>query len=376
LKRGSPAAPITALDALTPLVGDTGTALVKFDVTDERCYVFVIRRGDEGKPQLQVVTLEISRAELANRVAAFRESLATRALDWEKPARELYDLVLRPAESLLASSSRLVIAPDGPLWELPFRALLDDQKRTVAERVAISLTPSLSTLLQDAQRKTETANDKLVVFANPAVSPSGNTLAEATTSLLHTPWTPLPQMERQAHGLEQLYPRGKVRAFVGDAAREQTAKRELPDAGTIEFATHGVLNDRSPIYSYLLLSQRDLAPNEDGLLEARELMRMQLRARLAILCGCETARGRLGAGEGVIGLSWALLVAGCPSTIVSQWKVDEAATTPLMLALHKQLLAGRPGVEALRRAMLDLRKDERYRHPFYWAPFMLIGDPR
>jgi CHAT domain-containing protein/tetratricopeptide (TPR) repeat protein len=375
LKRGSPATPIASLDALTPLISDGRTSVLKFDVTDERCYLFIIGRGDNAKPQLQVLTLEISRAELANRVAAFRESLANRSLDWQKPARELYNLIFRPAEALL-EAGRLVIAPDGPLWELPFRTLLDDQKRAVAERVAISVTPSLSTLLQQAERKPETASDKLVVFANPAVAPKGNTLAEATTSLLHTTWAPLPQMERQARVLEQLYPRGKVRAFIGEAAREQTAKRELPDAGTIEFATHGVLNDRSPLYSYLLLSQRDLAPNEDGLLEARELLRMQLRARLAILCGCETARGQLGAGEGMVGLSWALLVAGCPSIIVSQWKVDEAATTPLMLALHKELLAGTPRAEALRRAMLELRKDERYRHPFYWAPFMLIGDPR
>ena len=137
-----------------------------------------------------------------------------------------------------------------------------------------------------------------------------------------------------------------------------------------------MLNNRSPLYSYLLLSQRDLAPGEDGLLEVWEVMRMQLHAKLAVLCGCETARGRIGAGEGVVGLSWAFFLAGCPSTIVSQWKVDSTSATPLMTVLHRELLAGTDKAEALRQAALELRKDKQYSHPFYWAPFVLIGDSR
>jgi CHAT domain-containing protein len=95
-----------------------------------------------------------------------------------------------------------------------------------------------------------------------------------------------------------------------------------------------------------------------------------------VLCGCETARGRIGAGEGLLGLSWSFFVAGCPATIVSQWKVDSASAEPLMLGLHRKLLAGAGAAEALRSTALELRKNERYRHPFYWAPFVLIGDSR
>lgn len=102
-------------------------------------------------------------------------------------------------------------------------------------------------------------------------------------------------------------------------------------------------------------------------------MQLRLHARLAVLCGCETARGEVTAGEGVIGLSWGFMVAGCPATIVSQWKVDSASSTPLMVTLHQQLHAGVEKAEALREASLALRKDERYRHPFYWAPFVLVG---
>jgi CHAT domain-containing protein len=183
-------------------------------------------------------------------------------------------------------------------------------------------------------------------------------------------------MEKQASELEKIYPPPAGEIFVGAAAREKTFKEKAASAAILHFATHGVLDDRAPLYSYLLLSQTDVAPGEDGRLEARELLQMKLHARLAILCGCETARGQVTAGEGVVGLSWGFLVAGCPATIVSQWKVESASSTDLMIELHRQLHAGAENAEALRQASLKLRKDPRYRHPFYWAPFVLIGAAR
>jgi CHAT domain-containing protein len=124
-------------------------------------------------------------------------------------------------------------------------------------------------------------------------------------------------------------------------------------------------------------------PGEDGLLEAWELMQMRLDAELVVLSACETARGRVTAGEGLIGLSWALFVAGSPTTVVSQWKVESASTTELMLDFHRHLqegfscadVAGRTTkAEALRLAALRLLRSERYAHPFYWAGFVMIGD--
>src|SRR5262249_42745728 len=97
----------------------------------------------------------------------------------------------------------------------------------------------------------------------------------------------------------------------------------------------------------------------------------------------ETARGRYGAGEGVIGLTWALFVAGVPSTIVSQWKVESASTRDLMLNFHRQLRAPSAAAnaaatkaEALRQASLKVMKNPQTSHPFYWAGFVLVGDGR
>jgi CHAT domain-containing protein len=138
-----------------------------------------------------------------------------------------------------------------------------------------------------------------------------------------------------------------------------------------------VLNDAAPLYSHLALATND--EKEDGLLEAWELMQMDLKAELAVLSACETARGRISAGEGVIGLSWALFVAGVPSTVVSQWKVESSSTRDLMLGFHRGLRnKTRPltKAEALRQAVLPLLKNPRTDHPFYWAGFVLVGDGR
>ena len=134
------------------------------------------------------------------------------------------------------------------------------------------------------------------------------------------------------------------------------------------------------MYSRVLLAQAEGDANEDGLLEAWEIMKLDLKTDLAVLSACETARGRVGAGEGMIGLSWALFVAGCPTTVVSQWKVESASTTELMLEFHRQLkshMANPAGdfsaARALRGAALKLRRSNQYRHPFYWAGFVVTG---
>jgi len=122
---------------------------------------------------------------------------------------------------------------------------------------------------------------------------------------------------------------------------------------------------------------------QESLLEAWELMQLDLKAELAVLSACETARGRYGAGEGMIGLTWALFVAGVPSTVVSQWQVESASTRDLMLGFHRQLRRLSPATPsgvtkaaALREAALKVMRQAETSHPFYWAGFVLVGDGR
>jgi CHAT domain-containing protein len=130
------------------------------------------------------------------------------------------------------------------------------------------------------------------------------------------------------------------------------------------------------MYSHLVLSQTEKNPTEDGLLEAWEMKDLELSADMVILSACETARGKVSNGEGVIGMSWALFIAGTPTTVVSQWKVESSSTTELMLEFHRQLLSGKniSKAEALRRASLKLMKMPQYKHPSYWAGFVIVGN--
>jgi CHAT domain-containing protein len=166
------------------------------------------------------------------------------------------------------------------------------------------------------------------------------------------------------------------KVLVGRAADEKSFKALAPDYATIHLATHGVLDNRNPLYSHLLLTKTDGDVENDGSLEAREIMNMRLNADLAVLSACETGNGRISPGEGVIGMSWAFFVAGTRSMVVSQWRVNSASTSQLMKTFY-QSLAEPPNhgnkSQALRRASVRLLKDPRYRHPFYWAGFVLVG---
>ncbi|MFN3422154.1 MAG: CHAT domain-containing protein, partial [Armatimonadota bacterium] len=101
---------------------------------------------------------------------------------------------------------------------------------------------------------------------------------------------------------------------------------------------------------------------------------LNLQADLVVLSACETARGQIHRGEGLIGLSWSFLIAGCASTNASQWKVADESTAELMAIFYRHMKAGKSKAEALRQAQLHLLRNRRYSHPFFWSPFILIGD--
>jgi CHAT domain-containing protein len=189
---------------------------------------------------------------------------------------------------------------------------------------------------------------------------------------------PLPDAEREVIALRALYDRRST-IYVRAEAREDQAKAEMGKYGVLHFATHGILDSTSPMYSHIVLSTDEKSP-DDGLLEAWEIMRLKLKADLAVLSACDTGRGKTDAGEGVIGMSWAFFVAGCPTTVVTQWKVDSASTADLMIEFHRNLVRstktrqqGWRKAQALRDAMVNVMKNPQYRDPFYWAGFVVVG---
>ena len=381
VQRGE-AMPITVAEAAA-LIPDASTAIVEFVVAEDKSFLIVLtgdHKNTASPLKITLYSLKITSNQLSERVDEFRRMLAERDLRYQDAARQLYDLLLKPAEEQLRGRKTLCIVPDQALWELPFQALQPRTNVHLIEDYTLFYAPSLSVMREVTKQRSSPSGvvkasrplKTLLAFGNPQLSsgPVGRFRGDDAEMR----FGPLPEAETEVKTLARLYGTANSRIFIGSEARERVVKTEAPNYRVLHFATHGLLDNRNPMFSYLTLAQTAGDPNEDGLLEAREIINMDLHARLAVLSACQTARGWVGAGEGVIGMSWALFVAGVPTTVASQWKVDSASTTTLMIDFHRRLTAKERKAEALRQAELTLLRSERYRHPFYWAGFVMIGD--
>jgi CHAT domain-containing protein/Tfp pilus assembly protein PilF len=394
---------LTSDDALE-LLPDAQTALLEYVVSDSKVYLFVITGAPSARGsavvKLRAYTLDVKGKELAELTESFRQRVAGRDLMIKRSARQLYDLLIGPAEQSLRGITKLCVVPDGPLWGLPFQALYRDGQGYLLERYVISYAPSLSVLRamkQEAAKLRAAAGGEeifkarsggteavsrprarleLLALGNPALSDLRQT--QAGPSPRSAALAPLPDAEREVKTLGQLYGANNSKVLTGERAREELVKSEAGNYALLHFATHAVLDDGNPMYSYILLSQAAGTGGEDGRLEVREIAELDLRAEMVVLSACQTARGRVAAGEGIMGMSWALFVAGSPTVVVTQWEVDTARSADLMIEFHRNLLRKRGGMskaEALRLSALKLLRGP-YSHPAYWAGFILIGDER
>jgi CHAT domain-containing protein/Tfp pilus assembly protein PilF len=367
-------APVT-LQQCAVLFPGPDTALLEFLVSEQRTTLFVLtsKRSAGNAPDPKTYEVEIKREDLAALCNQFRERLSNEGLGFSEPARKLYDLLLKPAAAELNGKSSIVIVPDGPLWELPFQALQPAPGRFLIQNSAVSYAPSLTALVEMSRPRSgkpdPRARASLIAFGNPRLSGATRT---GLKQLMDEDLAPLPAAAIAVRKLGRLYGPSRSKIYIGADATEERLKAEARDSGILHIAAHGIVNNASPMYSQIVLARGE-AKDDDGILEAWEVMNLELSADLVVLSACETARGRVGAGEGMIGLSWAFFVAGCPAIVASQWKVEAQATTPLMVEFHRNLLAKMSKAEALRQAQLKLLRTRRYAHPFYWAGFVVMG---
>jgi CHAT domain-containing protein len=328
---------------------DAKTALLEFSVTDGGVYLFVLTRSNGA--ELKVYKIAAKKETLERDVKRYRQQIATRDLDYQKLAVSLHRELLEPAAEQLRGKTTIVIAPDGFLWQLPFQALEPEAGRYLMEERAVFYTPSLSVLHEMEKMR-----------------PQHKT---AQPRLLAVDAAQLPGPKREVDGLRQMYGAARSQVISGADADQVMIRREAPKYDVVHLAAHGVFEDRNPMNSYLVLAKA--GKPEAGVLEARDMMDLNLRAEMVVLSGCETGRGKAGNGEGLIGMSWALFVAGSPSTVASQWKVESDSTTRLMLGFHRNLQRSTKA-RALQQAALEVMKRPEYRHPFYWSGFVLMGE--
>ena len=387
------------LDEIRSLIADTGTALLEYTITGNNTYVFVLtadkvaahgpRSRRVTEMNLKVYPLDVKHHELVPRVRNFEQLLTSRSEDFPELARELYDLLLKPAEDQLALKTRLVIVPDGLLWRLPFEALQPAEDHYLVDHAQVSYAPSLSALREMQKLRVPAArlNSLLIAYANPELSKNFATRFE----LVHAGMTldSSAVQEEQAKLIATTYGSAKSLLQTGAQASEERVKSDLSRASILHFSGPAVLDDASPMSSFIALSTATNAPSpattqpapatkQDGFLQSREVMDLQSSAELVVAAATQPSAAFT--GDAAVGFSWSWFVAGTRATLVSRWPVESPALSTLMTGFYSSLKpATRSPVSksrALQQSMLTLRRSPTHQHPYYWAGFALIGDAR
>jgi CHAT domain-containing protein len=347
-------AALITLAQTAELLPPRSTAVLEYEVAEDATFLFVVTRGPGGTV-LHGYKIGVGQAALGKRIGRFHTALMSRDPGFAVAAASLYRLLIAPAAKDLVGKRRLIIVPSAELWHLPFQALQDPAKHYLIDNFSVSFAPSLSVLRAYAARSGAASASKLVAFGDPA--------------------NDLPEAAHEVEAVADLYGRAHSAVFVrGAATLANYRATALPGEGQeILLATHGVYDDHSPMDSYLVLAGE---PGKSATvqLDAGQIAATRIKAGLVVLSACDTAEGKYEAGEGLIGLGWSFLAAGSESAVASQWRVESASTTELMIAFHRGLRQKMGRAAALREAEITLARDPRYRHPFYWAGFVLLGN--
>ena len=376
---------------------DERTALLEYAVGEESSFLFVVTRD-----RLEGFRLAPA-GEIAGLVETVRKSLeepgSLQRRRYAEAAHRLYEILLAPAEALLEDKPHLIFSPDGPLLQLSFEALLTAPAPAgrgyaglpyLIREKSVAYVPSASVLLElekPAEGTVAVASSDaglFLGFADPAheqgpavqgpaaASPLAQTLQDAG---LPSPRR-LPNARTELLEISGLFPPAQVRRFLDGEASEENVKANpaLHSARWIHFAVHGFVDESRPELSGLVL-KLDGDPKENGLLQVYEIFNLELSADLVVLSACDTGLGKNVRGEGIVGISRALLYAGAASVVVSLWQVADTSTSDLMVHFYRHLMKSGDKAEALRLSKLEMIQGGQYDHPYYWAPFILIGQP-
>jgi tetratricopeptide (TPR) repeat protein len=339
-------APPLDLDALRLALG-SATALVEYVDLDGQLVAFVLTDAGllvvRSLGSLEAVSRELQRLHfqmgaLSYGAAAPRNHLATLTTRTRRHLQRLAELLLQPIEPLIGAR-RLVVVPCGPLHYVPFHALADAHGYLI-ERREVCVAPSAAALLQCLERPRAALHQALLVG-----------VADAQT----------PHAEAEVTALAAALPAATT--LIGPAATQAALRAAAPKADVIHLACHAHFRADNPLFSALQLA--------DGRLTVHDAWSLNLQCQLVTLSACETGMHTVAPGDELLGLARGFFAAGAPALLVSMWRVDDAATALFMQAFYQGLVAGERPAAALRSAQCAiLARDP---HPFFWAPFMLLG---
>ncbi len=381
--------------------------LVEYLVGERSTYAFVLSSAG-----LEAMRFPIGREELRKQVQGLLRpfySLQSGEVDLARldfdftTAQGLYRRLVAPLEPRFGEASNILVVADDVLCYLPFELLVIapprkrgdgrvlfaecEQADFLVRRLTVSYLIAAAQLLGEGEPSAAGAEaQSLLAMADPLIQRDhGNpNWADPAGHRLHSPsssgaFAPLPGSSDEVDRIRRCFSRAKTVVLTGSKATEERYKALSPRSAIVHLATHAIAADDQPFYSTLILAPGGRT-QEDGFLHAYEIVRSPLRANLVVLSACETARGPLSRGEGLVGLVSAFLQAGARSVLATQWSIHESAAQ-FMPSFYKAMMGGQDKAEALRRAKLEfLKKRRRFggvelslAHPFFWAPFVLIG---
>ncbi len=316
-------------------------------------------------------------------------------------AHKIYNIVF--PENIPEHIKNLIIIPERNLNLIPFEVLLTGEYKPQMEDIPylikkynISYFYSVNLFMQRQQQRAQNKKMKDLIALAPVFDKeqtAGTTLRTRNTlSEIFNGWTdktatrgnlleheyisPLPATETEIKSIFKHFDEKHKSALVkthAKATEDFVKSGELANYRIIHIATHGFVNPVEPKFSGILLAQ-DTSSIEDGILFSSEIYNIRLNAELTVLSACETGLGKISRGEGIIGLTRALLYAGSQNILVSLWKVADESSAQLMVDFYNHYLNENTDFsESLHKAKLNMIENKKYAHPYYWSPFILIG---
>ncbi|HLF83319.1 MAG TPA: CHAT domain-containing protein, partial [Blastocatellia bacterium] len=333
---------------------EPGETLVEYFTTGEHVSAFIasrdgiqvvrrIARKSEVEQLLSTLRFQIEKFNYgAEYVEAYFGQLRRAA---NETLVGLYKAVFLPIEGML-DTDRIIVVPHGPLHYMPFHALYDGRTHLV-ERYEISYAPSASVLkLCRARSKNQ-----------------GRPAGPGMLVALGLPEAGTPSIGDEIQNLGALFPNSVI--LTEDQATRENLFEAAPRARFLHLASHGYFRRDNPMFSFLKLA--------DANLHFYSLLDLQLNAEMVTLSACHTGVNKVFPGDELHGLVRGFLYAGAPSVVASLWAVSDRSTADFMREMYSQIRAGATKRAALRRAQLAVK--DAYGHPYYWAPFVLMGSP-
>lgn len=386
--------------------------LIVYDVVEEGVGIKLVR----GHEILQTNYLKWNSDELASDINKFRRCFETASLSEFDPelGHRIFKKLVDPVIGNIPKNEKVVIIPDGPLGMLPFEALVVSGKASwtkgrngpapsgltyLGDIYRISYYQSITalTLLRKTPKSRRSESKKLLVVADPVFSlsdaraqqtsetkiASGD--AEHFTRLMAAiedtfmgrfRFERLPETQNLAASLGGIYA-GSSEMLTGLNASKGKFLSEmaprLKDYDYVVFATHGLYSNKIPGVNEPFLALTMAPPGTDGFLKMSEVMSLKMDADLVALTACQTGLGNDLSGEGVMSMGRAFQFAGAKCALMSLWSVAEHSSVELVENFFRGLKHGKSQIDALVEARKQLR-EKGYEHPFYWAPFILVGE--